>query len=399
MEGLGRTRSAVHLWAYRMDSEETRISRSELLGGARRIVVKLGSGVLAAPQGGLDTDHIQALADSFCRIRREGRDLVLVSSGAIAAGTKKIGLRRRPTSIPEKQAAAAVGQARLMWVYERSFSKNGVKVAQILLTRDDLRHRRRFLNARNTLSTLIRWGIVPIVNENDSVVTEEIKFGDNDLLSALVTSLVQAELLVMLTDIDGLFEADPKVHPDARRVPLIEDVDDRVLAAVEDTTSPMGTGGMASKLHAARTAAVFGVATVIATGKRPEVLEEILEGEEVGTLVLPKEDRINSWKHWIAYSKTPSGSLVVDEGARRVILEGGKSLLPSGITDVVGDFGPGDSVSCVGEDRAEFARGLVNYSSDEVRKIQGKKTSEIEEVLGYRYYDEIIHRDDLVILR
>jgi glutamate 5-kinase len=369
------------------------------MSAARRIVVKLGSGVLTAPHGGLDNDHIQSLADSFCRIRAEGRELVLVSSGAIAAGSKKIGLRRRPTSIPEKQAAAAVGQARLMWAYERSFSRNGVKVAQILLTRDDLRHRRRFLNARNTLSTLIRWGILPVVNENDSVVTEEIKFGDNDLLSALVTSLVQADLLVMLTDIDGLFEADPKIHPEAKRIAVIEDVDARVLAAVEATTSPTGTGGMGSKLQAAKTAAVFGVPTVIASGKRPKVLEEILEGEEIGTLVLPKEDRISSWKHWIAYSKTPSGSIVVDEGARRVILEGGKSLLPSGIKEVLGDFGAGDSVSCVGEDLTEFARGLVNYSSDEVRKIQGRKTSEIESILGYRYYDEIIHRDDLVILR
>ena len=375
------------------------MNRVDLLKTARRVVVKVGSAVLTASQGGLDLEHIQGFSDSLSRILRDGYELVLVSSGAIAAGTKKIGLRRKPSSIPEKQAAAAVGQARLMWVYERSFSRNGLKVAQILLTREDLSTRHRFLNARNTLWTLIRWHILPIINENDSVVIEEIQFGDNDCLSALVTNLIQADLLVILTDIDGLFDADPKVHPEAKRIPLIEDVDERVLCTVQLTMSPVGTGGMTSKLQAAKTAAVFGVPTIIASGKDPRVLERILEGEEIGTLVLPKEDRINSWKHWIAYSKTPSGSLMVDEGARRVILEKGKSLLPSGVVEVVGHFGTGDSVSCVGADRAEFARGLVNYSSDEMRKIQGKRSSEIESILGYKYYDEVIHRDDLVLVR
>jgi glutamate 5-kinase len=272
-------------------------------------------------------------------------------------------------------------------------------VAQILLTRDDLSDRRRFLNARNTLWTLIRWGILPIINENDSVVIDEIQFGDNDCLSALVTNLVQADLLVILTDIDGLYDADPKVNPGARRIPRIEDVDDRIFSLVQLTTSDVGTGGMTSKLQAARTAAIYGVPTVITSGRDATALERILAGEEMGTLVLPRENRINSWKHWIAYSKTTSGNIVVDQGARRAVFENGKSLLPSGIRDVQGHFGAGDSVSCVAEDGVEFARGLVNYSSDEVRKIRGRRSSEIAAVLGYKYFDEVIHRDDLVVMR
>jgi glutamate 5-kinase len=339
------------------------------------------------------------LADSFARVAKQGYEIVLASSGAIAAGAKKIGLRRRPKSIPEKQAAAAVGQARLMWAYELSFSHNGLKVAQILLTRDDLSNRRRFLNARNTLLTLIRLGIVPIINENDTVVTDEIKFGDNDCLSALVTNLVQADLLVMLTDIEGLYDADPKTAPGACLLPCLEEIDDTILGDIGFTTNPVGSGGMVSKLQAAKTAAVFGVPSIIACGKRPDILEAVLRGEELGTLVLQKRDRISSWKHWIAYSKTPAGALVVDRVAKDVLRKKGKSLLPSGIREVLGRFGAGDSVSCLSDDREEFARGLVNYGSDEVRRIQGRKTSEIESILGYKYYDEIIHRDALVIMR
>lgn len=372
--------------------------RHRLFRGVRRLVVKVGSAVLASSKGGLDSDHIQAMADSLARTMRAGYQLVLVSSGAIAAGVQRMGLGGRPGSIPEKQAAAAVGQAHLMWVYERSFSRNEIQVAQILLTRDDMANRRRFLNARNTLQTLLRWGILPIINENDSVVIDEIKFGDNDNLSALVTNLIQADLLVILTDIDGLFEADPKQHPHARLISLIEEVDERVLSTAEPTKNELGSGGMVSKLQAARTASIFGVPTVIANGKTPDMVERILAGMDVGTLVLPKEDRINSWKHWIAFSKTPAGAIVVDQGAKRMIVEKGKSLLPSGIKGVLGHFGTGDSVRCLGESQEEFARGLVNYSAEEVRRIQGRRTSEIESILGYKYYDEVIHRDHLVIL-
>lgn len=375
------------------------INRASILGQVRRVVVKVGSAVLTSGKAeGLDEQRIQSMCDDLSSVQGKGYELVLVSSGAIAAGTRKIGLRRKPKSIPEKQAAAAVGQARLMWMYERCFSRTGRKVAQILLTREDLAERRRFLNARNTLFTLIRWGILPIINENDTVVTEEIQFGDNDCLSALITNLVQAELLVILTDTDGLFEKDPKAHPGAKRIAVVQDVDERIFSMVELTTSEVGTGGMISKLQASRTASVYGVPTVITSGGRERVLERVLEGEELGTLVLPKENRINSWKHWIAYSRTVCGALVVDEGARKALRDRGKSLLPSGIREVRGNFGTGDSVSCIGENGTEFARGLVNYSSEELRRIQGCKTSEIESILGYKYFDEVIHRDDLVLI-
>lgn len=374
------------------------VNRADILGQVRRVVVKVGSAVLTSGHGGLDEQRIQSMCDDISRAMAQGYQVVLVSSGAIAAGTRKIGLRRKPKSIPEKQAAAAVGQARLMWMYERCFGKTGRKVAQILLTREDLAERKRFLNARNTLFTLIRWGILPIINENDTVVTEEIQFGDNDCLSALVTNLVQAELLVILTDTDGLFDKDPKAHPEAKHIAVVQDVDERIFSMVELTTSEVGTGGMISKLQASRTASVYGVPTVITSGGRDRVLERVLKGEELGTLVLPKENRINSWKHWIAYSRTVCGALVVDQGARKAVVERGKSLLPSGLKEVRGNFGAGDSVSCVGENGVEFARGLVNYSSEELRRIQGSRTSEIESILGYKYFDEVIHRDDLVII-
>ncbi len=373
-------------------------NRADILSQVRRVVVKVGSAVLTSGHGGLDEQRIQNMCDDLSTALGKGYQLVLVSSGAIAAGTRKIGLRKKPKSIPEKQAAAAVGQARLMWMYEKCFARTGRKVAQILLTREDLADRRRFLNARNTLFTLIRWGILPIINENDTVVTEEIQFGDNDCLSALVTNLVQAELLIILTDTDGVFDKDPKLHPEAHRIAVVQDVDERVFSMVELTTSEVGTGGMISKLQASRTASVYGVPTVITSGSRERVLERVLAGEELGTLVLPRENRINSWKHWIAYSRTVCGALVVDQGARKAVVERGKSLLPSGIREVRGNFGSGDSVSCLGEDGAEFARGLVNYSSEELRRIQGHKSSEIESILGYRYFDEVIHRDDLVVL-
>lgn len=374
------------------------LDRLSLFSQARRLVIKVGSAVLTSPQGGLDEERIQAMCECLHRVSQRGYEIVLVSSGAIAAGSKKMGLKRRPRSIPEKQAAAAVGQARLMWMYERCFGRMGKDVAQILLTREDVADRKRFLNARNTLFTLIKWGIIPIINENDTVVTEEIQFGDNDCLSALVTNLVQAELLVILTDTDGLYDRDPKLDAGARRIRVVREVDDRVFSLVELTTSSVGTGGMISKLQAAKTAAMYGVPTVIASGKSPDALERVLCGEDIGTIVLPKENRLNSWKHWIAYSRNICGALVVDQGAKRAIVERGKSLLPSGIKDVKGSFGAGDSVSCLGENGKEFARGLVNYSSDEIRKIQGHKSFEIEKILGYKFFDEVIHRDDLVVM-
>jgi glutamate 5-kinase len=373
--------------------------RRELLQNCKRIVVKIGSGVLTSHSfNGLDIEYIESLVDCLSLIVLRGYELVIVTSGAIIAGVKKLGLKGRPRSIPEKQAAAAVGQAMLMWVYERSFAKNGLQVAQILLTREDLSDRRRFLNARSTLLTLLNMGVVPIINENDSVVIDEIKFGDNDNLSALTTNLIQADLLIILTDLDGLYDADPKRDPNAKLIPVVREINDKIESYAGLHPSSTGTGGMISKLQAAKMASAFGVPTVIANGRIATTVSEIIEGRDIGTLILPKENRVSSWKYWIAYTLLPSGLLIVDDGAREVIMKEGKSLLPSGISDVEGEFDRGESVGCAGPDRKEFARGLVNYSSSEIRKIKGLKTSQIESILGYKYYDEVIHRDDLVLL-
>ena len=373
--------------------------RKPWLTGIRRVVIKIGSGILtSSDDGGLDLDHIQSLADNLSSVVGDGYEIIIVTSGAIAAGKIKLGFKGGIRSIPEKQAAAAVGQARLMWVYEKSFGSNGLRVAQILLTRDDLSDRRRFLNARNTLFTLLNMEVIPIINENDTVAIEEIKFGDNDNLSALVTNLVQADLLINLTDTEGLFNADPKRDPKAELISLVVKIDSEIEGYASLHTSATGTGGMTSKLQAAKMASAFGCPMVIVNGGIPTIVQEVLEGKEVGTLILPRENKVSSWKHWIAYTLRPSGGIIVDNGARKVIVEDGKSLLPSGIIDVEGDFERGEAIRCSGPGRNEFARGLVNYSASEILKIKGLKTSQIESRLGYKYYDEIIHRDDLVLL-
>jgi glutamate 5-kinase len=311
---------------------------------------------------------------------------------------EKLGYRTRPRTITQKQATAAVGQSRLMNIYEGQFARHQQMVAQVLLTHDDLSHRRRFLNARNTLMALLGLGIIPVINENDTVVVDEIKFGDNDNLSALITNLVEAGLLIILTDIDGLCTADPRYHPDARCIPLVEDIDMDTGAIVGDTDGEWNVGGMISKIQAARKVARFGVPTVIACGTKPDILHQILRGKEVGTLILPKKESLSSRKHWIAFNLKPRGDLVVDEGAKKAIVQRGKSLLPSGIVGVRGVFDRGDPVSCVGPRGKEFARGLVSYSAEELERIKGLKTEEIEAALGYKYSDEIIRRDDLVVL-
>ncbi len=371
--------------------------RKKIIKKAKRVVVKVGSAVVAT--GGAGTgDIFSRLAAEIEEIRRTGRDVVIVSSGAIAIGIEKLGLKSRPTSIPERQAVAAVGQGTLMSRYEAAFSERGVRVAQVLLTHDDLGSRKRFLNARNTLLTLLGFGIVPIVNENDTVAVEEIKFGDNDELSALTTNLTEADLLVILSDIDGLFDKDPKKGPGARKIPLVEDVDGLRLEAFDATAGRLGTGGIRSKIEAARKAAHFGAATIIANGNIPGILAGILGGEDHGTLFLPREDRLTSKKHWIAFSTRPSGRLFVDEGAKEAVITRGKSLLPSGIRDVDGAFDAGEVVHCVDMEGMEFARGVSNYSSSEIARIKGLKTKEVEAALGYKVYDEVIHRDNLVVL-
>ncbi len=372
--------------------------RKRVLEKTRRIVVKVGSSILASVDRGLHYDVFSHLTKEISELKRQGYEIVLVSSGAIAAGMEKLGYKTRPQSITQKQATAAVGQSRLMHIYENYFSRYQQMVAQVLLTHDDLSHRRRFLNARNTLLTLLELGIIPIINENDTVVVEEIKVGDNDNLSALITNLIEADLLIILTDIEGIYDRDPRIHPDARCISLIEDIDADMEGVMGETKSPMSVGGMISKIQAARKASRFGIPTVVACGTKNEVLRQILKGKEVGTLILPKMRTLSSRKHWIAFNLKPKGDVIVDEGAKRAIVQKGKSLLPSGVLEVKGSFDRGDSVSCIGPRGKEFARGLVNYSVEELEKIKGLRSSEIEGVLGYKYSDEIIHRDDLVVL-
>ncbi len=372
------------------------VDREKIVKKARRVVVKIGSAVVAGVGGGADV--FSRMAEQVRSLKDSGREVVIVSSGSIALGVRKLGLASRPGSIPERQAVAAVGQGSLMSRYEAAFSEKSMMTAQVLLTHDDLSSRKRFLNARNTLTTLLRMSIVPVINENDTVAVDEIKFGDNDTLSALVTNLAGADLLVILSDVDGLFDSDPRTNPTAARVPIVEDIDSVDLDAFSGGAGVHGTGGIRSKCAAARKAAHFGAASIIANGNTPGVLSGIFSGADVGTLILPKEDRLTSRKHWIAFSTRPSGRVFVDEGAKVALLTGGKSLLPSGIKDVDGAFDAGEVIHCVDSDGMEFARGVANYSSAEIKRIKGRKSSELEGVLGYKVYDEVIHRDNLVVL-
>jgi glutamate 5-kinase len=372
--------------------------RKKILGKVRRIVVKVGSSILASVEKGLHHEVFSHLAKEISDLKRQGYEIVLVSSGAIAAGMEKMGYKTRPQAITLKQATAAVGQTRLMNIYETYFSRFQQMVAQVLLTHDDLSHRRRFLNARNTLLTLLELGIIPIINENDTVVVDEIKFGDNDNLSALITNLIGADLLIILTDIEGLCDSDPRVNPNARCIPLVEDTDVDMGGIVGETKSEMSVGGMISKIQAARKASRFGIPTVVARGTKEGVLHQILKGKEIGTLILSKGEALSSRKHWIAFNPKPKGDVTVDDGAKKAIVQKGKSLLPSGVVKIKGSFDRGDLVTCLGPRGKEFARGLVNYSATELEKIKGQRSDQIESILGYKYSDEVIHRNDLAIL-
>jgi glutamate 5-kinase len=372
--------------------------RKKILRKGRRIVVKVGSSILASIEEGLHYEVFSHLTKEISDLKRQGYEIVLVSSGAIAAGMEKLGYKTRPQAITQKQATAAVGQTRLMNIYESYFSRYQQMVAQVLLTHDDLSHRRRFLNARNTLLALLEIGIIPVINENDTVVVDEIKFGDNDHLSALITNLIGADLLIILTDMDGLCDSDPRVNPRARCIPLVEDIDMDMEGFIGETKNEMSVGGMISKIQAAKKASRFGIPTVVAQGTREGVLRQILKGKEIGTLILPKGDALSSRKHWIAFNPKPKGDVIVDDGAKKAIIQTGKSLLPSGVVRIRGIFDRGDLVTCLGPRGKEFARGLVNYSASELEKIKGLRSDRIETILGYKYSDEVIHRDDLVVL-
>ncbi|MEK6666191.1 MAG: glutamate 5-kinase [candidate division NC10 bacterium] len=364
----------------------------------KRLVVKVGSGLISAPGQGLLPDRIGALADELAALAKAGREVVVVSSGAIASGMARLGLTQRPRSIPEKQAAAAVGQSALMWHYEQAFARHGIRVAQVLLTQEDISARPRYLNARNTLQVLLRFRVVPVVNENDTVAVEEIKVGDNDNLAALVAHLVDADLLVILTDVDGLYTGDPRVDPEARRLDTVDAVTEEIERLVWDADGQVSVGGMSTKLEAARKVTSSGIPMVIASGRVPGTLRRVLRGEPLGTYFVPRGDRLAGRKRWIAFAVPPQGRLTVDAGARSALVERGKSLLPSGVVEVEGEFHAGEVVSLSAADGKEFARGLTNYDAAELRKIQGAKTKDLEERLGYKSFDEVIHRDNLVLL-
>ena len=372
--------------------------RKELLKKVKRVVIKIGSRVLTCEDNGLDGVLIGGLAAEISHLRQRGHEIIIVSSGAVAAGRKELGLGDRPRTIPQKQAAAAIGQSKLMRAYEEAFACHGIKVAQLLLTRDDLANRLRFLNARATLDTLLDCGIIPVINENDTVVVDEIKFGDNDNLSALVTNLVEAQLLVILTDIDGFYSADPRTDSAARLIHLIRAITRDVERAAGGSGSSVGTGGMATKLAAAKKVGKSGVSTIMLNGKTAGNLERAFAGEEVGTLFQPAGVSLNRRKHWIAYTLRPAGKIIIDKGASEVLAQHGRSLLPSGVIRVEGRFDRGACVRVCAEDGAEFARGIADYSSQEIEHILGHKSREIEQILGYRYGDDIIHRDNLVVL-
>ncbi len=361
------------------------------LAACRRVVVKIGSRLIAeAP-----ASRPATIADQVAELRRRNIEVVIVSSGAIALGLPRLKLAQRPTEMPALQAAAAVGQSRLMQNWEHAFGAHSIEIGQVLVTHDDLGDRRRFLSARLTLRALLDHGVVPIINENDTVATEEIKFGDNDQLAALVCNLVSADALVILTDVEGVRDAS------GVRMPIVHDIDREAAPVAGGTTSGVGSGGMASKVGSARIVTRTGVPAIVAPGREPDVIIRVLAGADVGTLFVPPRPGtsiLSSRKHWIAYGAKPSGKLTIDDGATRALRDGRKSLLPAGIVAVEGDFELGDTVSIITGTGVEVGRGLTAYPADDLRKIRGLQSGDIEARLGYKGIDEVIHRDDLVIL-
>ncbi len=367
------------------------------LASARRLVVKVGSALVTNNGTGLDLNAIADWARQIAQLRQEGKEIILVSSGAVACGVQRLGWGRRPKTVHEKQAAAAVGQAGLVEAYEAAFSKHGLNTAQILLTHEDLADRKRYLNARSTLTTLLELGVVPIINENDTVITDEIKFGDNDTLGALVANLVEAEALIILTDQKGLYTADPRKEPNATLIQEATAGDESLEAMAGGAGSRVGTGGMITKVIAAKRAARSGAHTAIASGHESDPIIRLAAGEPVGTLLVSTTQPLAARKQWLADHLQLAGRLVLDAGAVKA-LQSGKSLLPIGVTAIEGDFERGAAVACVSPDGAEIARGLSNYGSGEARLIARKSTPDIEELLGYVDEPEIIHRDNLILV-
>jgi glutamate 5-kinase len=363
----------------------------------KRLVIKIGSSILASAEQGLNTKRLHAITKDISDIADKGYEAVIVSSGAIAAGLKKLGLKEKPKDIKLKQAAAAIGQSSLMWAYEQGFADFHKKVAQVLLTRDDIANRLRYINAKNTLFALLSYDIIPVINENDPVAVDEIKFGDNDVLAALVACLVEADMLIILSDVEGLYTKDPK-HKDAELIGSVDEITPDIEKIAGGRGSALSTGGMYSKVLAAKQAINHGIPVVIMSGKKSRLLTNLLNGEKVGTYFKPNKERLSSKKGWIAYGLKSKGAVYLDDGAVKALTTQGKSLLPSGIIKVEGHFDIGDAVSCISKDGEKVAKGLTNYSSQDIDLIKGKKTSEIEKVLGYKYSDEVIHRDNLAVV-
>ncbi|HJU09343.1 MAG TPA: glutamate 5-kinase [Candidatus Binataceae bacterium] len=370
--------------------------KASLLSSVRRIVVKVGSAVLS-DQTGLRTQVIDHLAEQIESVLRHEREVVLVTSGAVAAGRARLG--RHGASIAERQAAAAAGQIELMVEWAKAFESRGRTIAQLLLTHQDVAERPRRLNAIHTIRALLAAGVLPVVNENDTVAVEEIRMGDNDVLSSLVADMIQAELLIILSDVPGVLTGDPRKRPDARLIPLITDAEAEMYGLVAESAGPLGSGGMATKIQAARQATRAGISVIIAPGREPEAIMAATDsGREIGTLIIPAPKRLRSRKHWIAFALRPSGALAVDHGAAEALRLKGRSLLASGIRDVRGNFRSGDCVSLLDHEDNEFGRGLVNYPAADVLRVKGRRSADIVRVLGYKLADEIVHRDNFVLL-
>lgn len=370
--------------------------RRTIFDRCRRLIIKIGSAVLTGPRG-LNLVMIHRLSDQIAELKVKGLEIVIVTSGAVASGVRKVGLTERPRTIPQKQAAAAVGQGFLMEAWEGAFNKFELLVAQVLLTTEDLAHRHRYLNARNTLETLLDWGILPIINENDTVVVEEIKFGDNDQLSAMIAGLIGADLVINLTDTEGLYECDPRLDASASLIQLVRGVDAKLMACAGSGSGPVGTGGMLTKINAAKKCLASGIPMIIAPGRERDVILRLFKGEMLGTLFVPKKRIYQGKKLWLANLPKPAGDIILDPGAVRALKEHGKSLLPIGIAEVRGSFGVGAPVRCLDEGEAIVGIGLSNYKSAEIELIKGHHTEDIEKIIGYKHSDEVIHRNNFVL--
>lgn len=380
-------------------NEVEHTARRDFLKRINSVVIKVGSAVLA-DEDGLNLEVINSLCRQVSELKKQGKKITLVSSGAIAAGQGKMPGLPRPRTVPEKQAMAAIGQSRLMQVYEDAFDAYGFAVAQVLVTREGLVPRHRYVNAKNTIRTLHEWGVIPIINENDTVATEELQFTDNDALAALMVNVADSEALICLSDIDGLYDGDPRDNPSARLIPQVKRVDESIMQLAGDTPGRAGRGGMRSKLESARMVTACGIPMIVAAGRSPDIILRIFDGEEVGTLFLPRDRRrLKGRKPWIAFTLARKGSVFIDSGAEHALVVDRKSLLAVGIKRVSGKFDAGDCLSVINPQGEEIAVGVTNYSSDELEKICGCRSGKICKIVGHEGQTEVIHRDNLVIMR